>query len=82
MAVGVALKRIPGTSCKIGLQWMHTFQDNSGNVVLGFNTPLADHLSLSLAIPFLYGEVRSRYVPTATTQRIGLAVSVELSGSY
>ncbi len=82
LAIGVALTQIPGTSIKLGLQWIHTFLDNSGNLVLGMQTPLAPHLSLSVGVPFLYGAQGSRYVPLTTTQRLGLAASIELSGAY
>jgi hypothetical protein len=82
IALGAAIKAIPGTSMKVGLQWVHTFWDNSGNLTLGLSTPIADHLSLSVALPYIYGETGSRYVPNKTTQRIGMVVGLELSGDY
>lgn len=38
-----------------GVRWLHAFYDGSGEVVVGVEGPVADHLRLGVALPFTYG---------------------------
>jgi hypothetical protein len=78
MGLAVGYKNIAGTGMKVGVQWIHAFVDNSGNVTVGFETPLFENLTLSLALPVTYGESGSRY----RSRSISLALQLKMEGSY
>jgi hypothetical protein len=46
---------------KPGVRWLHSFADNSGEVVLGIEGPLASFLRLVVAFPFRYGAATPYY---------------------
>ena len=44
-----------------GLRWVHGFADHAGQVVLGFDGPVAPHLRLAIGFPFHYGAADGYY---------------------
>jgi hypothetical protein len=68
-----------------GIRWYHAFYDNSGEVILGADGPVADHLRMSFALPISYGEAGTTYRETTEDplgRAIALVIRVTLSTSF
>jgi hypothetical protein len=83
--LAAGLNNLFGSSVDGGLNWMHTFQDDSGSVTLGLDWDPLPHLNLKAAIPVTYGAEGSRYVINngdPAKRRIALILLLTISGSY
>jgi hypothetical protein len=53
---------------KPGVRWLHSFADNSGQVVVGIEGPVAPYLRLVVALPFRYGVANPYYEGVVTDE--------------
>jgi hypothetical protein len=58
-----------------GIRWYHAFFDNSGEVILGVDGPVADHLRMSIALPISYGDNGTTY-RESTEDPLGRAIAL------
>lgn len=57
----LGLTGLPWGGWRPGISWNHAFHDQSGQIVLGLEGPLAPSLRASIGVPFVYGEPESYY---------------------
>ncbi|MBN1834516.1 MAG: hypothetical protein JW820_01635, partial [Spirochaetales bacterium] len=55
LGLGVLVRDWLPKGWKPGLRWIHSFADQSGQIVAGIEGPLAPYLELVVAFPFRYG---------------------------
>lgn len=73
------VRSILGSKWGIGLQWEHTFLDDSGRLVSGISWSPLEFITARLGVPWFYGEDGSRYVEdNDDPQGRRLAVGLEL----
>jgi hypothetical protein len=74
-----AIPRILGSPWGIGLNWEHTFVDDSGRLVSGISWSPLQFISARLGVPWVYGADGSRYVEdNEDPQDRRLAIGLEL----
>lgn len=83
--LGLGVKNFPFRKTKTGLQWKHNFSDRSGTVIPGLTVDAFPHLSLSLAIPLVYGPDEGYFIvenPDVRDRRLTVALLATLKGSF
>jgi hypothetical protein len=81
----LGIKGVPFPRSKTGVEWKHNFSDRSGTVIPGFIFDAFPHLTLSLAVPLVYGPYTGYYVvenPDLRDRRLAVALLGTLSGSF
>ena len=85
VGVGLALSGLPWGGWRPGLTWNHAFEDGSGQVVLGFEGPLAPSMRATLGLPVVYGRAGSYYRENSLDSSgrvLGLTFAISLSMNF
>ncbi len=85
IGLAAAYKNIFNSPLDFGVEWQHTFLDDSGSLITGVKWSPWKNIKASVGIPFIYGGDDSRYVEdndSPIDQRLSCAFFLELSSSF
>jgi len=85
MGLAAGYNNIGETSIDLGIQWFHTFVDDSGIVTIVATWPAWKFITATIGLPIVYGSDDSRYIRTnadPAKRRIALAFGLEFAISF
>lgn len=84
--VAFGYNNLGATTIDLGLQWIHTFVDNSGIATAGITWKPWKFIEATIAVPVAYGADASRYATSYNTdpgkRRIALVFGLEMDVSF
>jgi hypothetical protein len=72
LGLGATVKELLPKGWKPSLRWVHSFADNSGQVLVGLDGPIAPYLRLAVGFPVRYGAANGYYNRYLVTELPGV----------